>query len=147
MKIFEHVRRPKSRGVLSQTQEIGPILDKLTEVVLPHYLCDQKVTRQGNVSQIPPPCDVTKRDIASHSYDIMWHSSQAGNMRAWAWSHDVTCVMWCNSGDILKIVAWVTSRHACHITWTELNARYWANLPGHEMWQAWRDVTQATIVA
>ena len=32
MKIFEHVRRPKSRGVLSQTQEIGPILDKLTEV-------------------------------------------------------------------------------------------------------------------
>jgi len=117
MKIFEHVRRPKSRGVLSQTQEIGPILDKLTEVVLPHYLCDQKVTRQGNVSQIPPPCDVTKRDIASHSYDIMWHSSQAGNMRAWAWSHDVTCVMWCNSGDILKIVAWVTSRHACHITW------------------------------
>ena len=61
MKIFKHMHRPKSRGVLSQTQEIGPILGKLTQVVLPHYLCDQKVTRRGNVSQIPPPCDVTSR--------------------------------------------------------------------------------------
>ena len=104
MKIFEHVHRPKSQGVLSQTQEIGPILDKLTEVVLPHYLCDQKVTRQGNVSQIPPPCDVTKCD----------------NLSRFARSRDVTSVMWCNSGDNFENVAWVTSRHACHISWPDI---------------------------
>ena len=77
------MHRPKSRGVFSQTQEIGPILNKLTEVVLLHYLCDQKVTRRGNVSQIPPPCDVTKCDIISHFVML------AGEF---AWSRDVTCV-------------------------------------------------------
>ena len=85
MKIFEHVHRPKSQGVLSQTQEIGPILDKLTEVCYHTTSVTKKSQGRGMCHKFP--------------LLVTWQS--------------------------------VTIYHA---------------LPGHEMWQAWCDVTQATIL-
>ena len=45
------------------------------------------------MSQIPPPCDVTKCDIISHFVML------AGEF---AWSRDVTCVMLRHLGDIFE---------------------------------------------
>jgi hypothetical protein len=123
--IWECAWTQKLRGLLSDPSNWTNTsqVNRGTVVLLHH--CDQKVTKRGNVSQIPPPCDVTKCDVTSHFVMLAICLVTRCDMR------DVTSLRRhfrkCRLRDITSrmshLVTWQVGRGGCAFAYRYANAQ------------------------